>query len=128
MVRRASCSCGQLAATAEGEALVVSVCHCRSCQSRTGSAFGIAAFFKAVDVELSGASKTFRRLGDSGKNIEFHFCPTCGSTVFWKPEFRPGLVAIALGCFEEAHSFWPTKSVYNSFSHEWVNLNLADTT
>ncbi len=54
--------------------------------------------------------------GDSGRSIEFKFCPGCGSTVFWMPEFREDLVAVALGCFEEPSSMVPEQSVYERHS------------
>ena len=36
--RRASCSCGQLHLTIEGEPSCISMCHCLECQRRTGAA------------------------------------------------------------------------------------------
>jgi len=35
--REATCSCGRLRLTAEGEPVRVSVCHCLGCQRRSGS-------------------------------------------------------------------------------------------
>jgi hypothetical protein len=124
MARLARCSCGELSATAGGPPLKVSVCHCKSCQRRTGSAFGVAVFFRLEDVVRTGRSETYVRVGDSGKELTFHFCPSCGSTVFWTPEFRPGLIAIALGCFEEASDLIPSQSVYDEAAHGWVALTV----
>jgi hypothetical protein len=31
--------------------------------------------------------------------VTFHFCPDCGGTVFWEPEQRPELIAVAVGMF-----------------------------
>ena len=44
----------------------------------------------AVEV-IRGRSKTFTRNSVVGKLATFHFCPECGSTVFWKPERMPQL-------------------------------------
>jgi len=78
------------------------MCHCVDCQRRTGSAFGIAAFFgrEAVGV-VQGASKTYTRGSASGKHVTFHFCPECGSTVFWEPERAPHLIGVAVGAFAD---------------------------
>lgn len=124
MERLAKCSCGKLSATASGPPLKVSVCHCKSCQRRTGSAFGVAVFFSAVNVACAGESGTYVRAGDSGQDLTFHFCPSCGSTVYWMPDFRPGLVAIALGCFDDATDLAPGQSVYNDAAYSWVSLRL----
>ncbi|MGZ2426249.1 GFA family protein [Rhizobium laguerreae] len=120
MKRAASCSCGQLSITADGEPVKISACHCQACQRRTGSAFGVAVFFHADQMETSSVSTSYVRSGDSGKSIEFRFCPACGSTVFWMPEFRKELVAVALGCFADSSTLVPTQSVYEEGRLEWV--------
>ena len=53
------------------------------------------------------------------------FCPSCGSTVYWQPQFRPGLVAIALGCFEESSDLVPSQSVYGDNAHSWLDLRFG---
>lgn len=120
MKRRATCSCGALSVIAQGNPAKVSVCHCLECQRRTGSAFGIAVFFTTEAIETVGHSARFSRTGESGKSVEFHFCPTCGSTVFWEPAFRPGMTAVAFGCFEDKDGLEPTQAVYEVHRHPWV--------
>ena len=122
--REAGCSCGQLSITAEGDPVKISACHCRACQRRTGSAFGVAVFFDREKVAASGASNSYTRLGNSGRSIDFRFCPACGSTVFWMPEFREDLIAVALGCFEQPSSLVPTQSVYEESRMRWVAFDL----
>lgn len=122
MIRTASCSCGQLNIACEGEPLRVSVCHCLACQRRTGSAFGSAAFFARDDAVVTGASRTWARAGDSGLGADFHFCPTCGATVFWYPKFRPDRVAVAIGAFADPDFPPPDKQVYAETAHPWVTI------
>ena len=124
MTRVASCSCGKLSITSNGDPTKISACHCRECQRRTGSAFGVAVFFEREKVAASGTANSYTRSGDSGRSIEFRFCPACGSTVFWMPEFHEDLVAIALGCFDEPSSLVPTQSVYEASRLDWVRFDL----
>lgn len=125
MEKTAKCSCGQLSIRANGYPLKVSACHCKSCQRRTGSAFGVAAFYRRDDTRATGSSNTYVRAGESGKDLTFHFCPMCGSTVYWLPEFRPGLIAIAFGCLEETDGVTLDQSVCETHAHPWVNLTPA---
>jgi hypothetical protein len=111
-----------LTVVASGEPAKVSACHCRACKSRTGSSFGVAVFFPEDRVKCEGVSTLFERRGDSGKSVAFHFCPTCGSTVYWLPAFRPGLVAIAIGCFQETAGLAPTQSVYEDLRDPWAAI------
>ncbi|MCK5362860.1 MAG: GFA family protein, partial [Gammaproteobacteria bacterium] len=78
--RTASCTCGQLRITSQGEPQKVSLCHCLDCQRRTGSTYGIAAFFLRKEVRAEGRASTYKRSSDSGLAVTFHFCPNCGST------------------------------------------------
>ncbi len=120
--RTASCSCGQLTAAVTGDPIRVSICHCLACQRRTGSAFGGQARFATDCVKVAGQSRVFVRVGDEGSRMSFHFCPTCGSTVFYTVEDRPGAVAIAVGAFADPQFPAPTFSVYEERKHAWVTL------
>lgn len=120
MTRLASCSCGQLTARAFGDPIRVSICHCLACQRRTGSVFGEQARFPRENVTISGASTEYVRVGDEGSRIRFHFCATCGSTVFYEPEGLEAFVAIPVGAFAEPEFPAPRFSVYESRMHNWV--------
>lgn len=122
--RTAACACGQLRIVCHGEPLRVSVCHCLDCQRRTGSAFGVAAFYPRSAVRPEGRRQTTRRLADSGRGLTFHFCPECGGTVFWEPEFRPDSIAVAVGAFADPAFPMPEKVVYEERAHPWVKLSL----
>jgi hypothetical protein len=118
--RHASCSCGQLRAACEGEPVRISICHCISCQRRTGSVFGAQARFPRENVETAGQSTTFQRKADSGNTITFHFCPDCGATVFWTTDAQPDLVTVAMGAFADPSFPEPRFSVFESTRHRWA--------
>jgi hypothetical protein len=120
--RHAQCSCGQLKLEADGDPVRISMCHCIECQRRTGSVFGAQARFPKENVRASGPSKTYTRKGDSGHAIHFHFCPTCGSTVYYTLDRAPDGVAVALGAFADPTFPAPKVSVYEARKHAWVGL------
>ena len=120
ITRTGTCACGQLSVTCTGEPATISLCHCLDCQRRTGSTYGIAAFFPRKEVEANGDLRTYRRNSDSGFAVNFHFCPNCGSTVFWEPERRPEAIAVAVGSFADPTFPAPSQSVYNERRHVWV--------
>lgn len=122
IVRVASCSCSQLTATAAGDPIRVSVCHCLACQRRTGSAFGAQARFRRIDVEIRGRATPFIRIGDSGKRTTFHFCGTCGANVYFDMESQEDVIAIPLGAFADPAFPHPVRSVYEDYKHPWVDL------
>lgn len=119
-VRIASCSCGQLRLTCAGEPVRISICHCLACQKRTGSAFATQARFAREQVTVEGRATQWTRLGDSGQGATFHFCPTCGSTVYWEPGGAPDFVAVAVGAFADPSFPPPRVSVYEERRHPWA--------
>lgn len=121
MTRIATCACGNLRVTCAGEPAKVSLCHCLACQKRTGSAYGIAAFFSREDVRVDGPSRSYERQSDRGFPVRFHFCPDCGSTVFWEPQRKPDAVAVGVGSFADPTFPAPTQSVYGEYRHAWVS-------
>jgi hypothetical protein len=122
MSRIATCSCGQLRVTCTGEPVRVSMCHCLACQKRTGSTFGAQARWPRDKVAIDGRSTEYVRIGDSGNRATFHFCPHCGSTVYYRLDDIPDVVAVAIGAFADP-SFPPPKfSVYEARMHAWTGV------
>lgn len=121
--REASCSCGQLRLTSDGEPVRVSVCHCLNCQQRTGSAFSYNAQFpRSQIVAIEGRDSNFVRAGDSGNPSTFHFCPVCGTTVYWEPAALPDRIYVAVGAYADPNFPPPRHSVYEERKHAWVNV------
>jgi hypothetical protein len=121
MAREAHCCCGQLRLTCEGEPVRIAICHCTDCQRRTGSVFGTAARFPRAQVtRIEGRSSTFDRVADSGNLLTFHFCPDCGTTVYWELARFPDLIAVAVGTFADPGFPVPRHSVYERRRHPWV--------
>ena len=122
--RYAACSCGQLSLTADGEPVRISMCHCLACQRRTGSAFGMQARFPRDRVRIEGRSTEFVRISDHGEARSFHFCPDCGSTVYYGTD--PELIAVPIGVFADPSFPAPRVSVWESRRHPWVSVPASE--
>ena len=117
---RATCSCGQLTLECTGEPVRISVCHCFSCQQRTGSAFGYQARFPRSAVTVTGETTAYARKADSGNHVTFHFCPQCGATVHWIIGGMEDFYMVAAGAFTDPTFPPPTVEVYEDRRHPWV--------
>jgi len=125
--RAASCRCGQLTATATGEPVRLSVCHCLNCKKRSGSAFAVQARWPSAQVAIDGESKSFVKVADSGNRATFHFCPECGSDVYYEIDGKfddkfNDLIAVPLGAFDDPFFLTPAFSVWENRKHEWVEI------
>jgi hypothetical protein len=124
--RRAACSCGQLSLTTEGEPARVSMCHCLDCQRRTGAVLSNQARFRRDQVTITGTAKAWSRPADSGNVLTFHFCPECGSTLYWDGGGFPGFIAVAIGNFADPAFPPPRVEVWEQSRHPWVAINIED--
>jgi hypothetical protein len=123
----ASCRCGQLTAIVTGEPVRVSVCHCLNCKKRSGSAFAVQARWPRAQVQIAGESKTFVKVADSGNRATFHFCPECGSDVYYEIDGKfddkfNDLIAVPLGAFDDPFFLRPAFSVWESRMHDWIEI------
>ena len=95
----ASCQCNQLRITAKADPEFVIVCNGQACQLRTGSPFGEGAYFKKNVVQVDGEFKNWSSTAQSGRKLTNHFCPNCGTNLFWSLEMRPDFFGTGVGNF-----------------------------
>ncbi len=80
------------------------------------------ARFSNDHVSVEGASSVHVRTADSGNRITFHFCPECGSTMYYQLIDTPDMIAVPVGAFADSEFPPPEFSVYESRQHSWVGL------
>ena len=133
--RKASCNCGQLSVTYEGpDPARISLCQCYECQKRTGSVLAVQARLPIEHVTIEGQSRTWTFPSDSGKTVTFrscdsggaayHFCPECGSTVYWDISVAPDVIGVAVGGFIDPTFPPPMISGFEEYRFPWA-LNVA---
>ncbi|CAN7725215.1 GFA family protein [Mesorhizobium sp. LjRoot246] len=129
--RTASCICGQLTLTCVGpDPERISLCHCINCQKQTGSAFAIQATFPKEQVTIRGKSTTwtfpvagappvtYRNCSRTGAT--FHFCPECGSTVYYVLAETPDNIGIKVGAFADPTFPPPMISGFEEYRFPWA--------
>lgn len=119
---RAQCQCGGLTIDLPGPAEAVVACHCIACQRRSGSPFGVLAYYPAAELAISGAATRFERPTDEGNRFETFFCPRCGSTVYARTEKHPDMIGVAVGAIADPDYPAPARSVWEQSMHRWVRI------
>ena len=134
--RKASCACGKLTATCKGpDPERRSLCHCKSCQLRTGSWFAVQARFPRNQVTIEGRSTAWTfpdpngepvtyRSCDSG-GATYHFCPECGSTVYYELAGAPDMIGIRVGSFNDTTFPPPNIAGFEEYRYPWA-MNLSE--
>ncbi len=121
MVRTATCCCGQTSIEVEGEPRIHAVCHCNNCKKRTGSVFGVSAYFSDTQVRNKHGETAIYKINTATQQ-ERHFCRSCGTTLYWKTSSLPGLTGVAGGCFADNPLSEPTLTASNEKKCAWVEL------
>ena len=120
----ATCACGQASITVNAMPTLHGVCHCTNCKRRTGSAFGISAYFERTAV-VGRTGKTnvyaFHHAPQDQDQVR-HFCAVCGTTLFWFVSTLPEKIGIAGGCFADGGLPEPTYTVTERKREPWVSL------
>jgi hypothetical protein len=129
--RKASCNCGQLTVTCVGpDPDRISMCQCPLCQKGTGTAFSLQATFPKEEVTIEGKSTpwkfpiegappvTFRNCARTG--VTTHFCPACGSTVYYVLAETPENIGVRVGAFADPTFPPPLISGFEAYGAPWV--------
>jgi len=124
MHRTATCACGSTTLSVNGEPEIYGICHCSDCKRRTGSAFGMSAYFPKTEVtRLKGETLVYSFHHSAlDHDQERHFCKNCGTTLFWYISTLPELIGVAAGCFPDDSLGEPAMSSTHSKKVAWVQL------
>jgi hypothetical protein len=129
MRRIAKCCCGSTSITVDDDPKLHVVCHCDNCKTRTGSAFGISAYFMDSQVVDKQGQTTTYEIDTEQTRQTRHFCSRCGTTLYWKITRFAGLqdfsmlTGVAGGCFVDNPLPPPTVTANNAKRCAWLQLS-----
>jgi hypothetical protein len=80
------------------------------------------AYFRKSQVRIDGPERIYTRDAQDRRKMNFHFCPNCGSSVYWDGDIRPDHYGIAVGAFANPNFPPPVYSVWEESKHAWIDL------
>lgn len=116
------CACGQVSYESAAEPVFSGICHCKTCQRSTGSAFNPVVAVPTAMLTIKGETKSYSSTGDSGKAVVHKFCPNCGSGIVSQPEIIADLSIISIGTLDDSSWVKPTMQIYCDDKQPWVSL------
>jgi hypothetical protein len=118
------CACGAIRYRLAERPMIVHACHCRDCQRITGGAFVINLWIERRLVEtLSGAPKSFRLAGGSGKAHDVFFCGACGTHLWSRYHGAPGdALFIRAGTLDAPEAVTPDVHIFTRSKLPWLEL------
>lgn len=116
---KGSCRCGQVSYVTTADPVFVGACHCKSCQKSTGTAFGTVLAVPTAALTVTGTTKRFDDIADSGKPTHREFCPNCGSTLTQTADVMEGITMIAVGTLDDPAMAKPAMQIYCDSALPW---------
>lgn len=83
---------------------------------------GVGAYYDREKVTITGEHKRFSRDGQEGRKFHNHFCPDCGTSLFWFTDHHPAGIGVAVGGFTDPQFPAPVRSVWEHAKHDWVDV------
>lgn len=112
------CYCGRIRYEARFPSRFVGHCHCNNCRRAHGAAFVTWAGFPDGQLRfLAGGDELAHWTTDTGATRSF--CPTCGSTLFFRSERWPNETHLAVGNLDGPLDREPSGHVYADRSPSW---------
>ncbi len=114
-----SCLCGAVAFEVHGDVRPPVACHCTQCRKTTGH-YWAAASAASDAISVVGDVAWFR----SSPTAERGFCPTCGSTLFWRLDgegrtsFSAGAIDGPTGMALQKHIFVADQGDYYEIAEQ----------
>jgi hypothetical protein len=102
-VHEGGCLCGAVRFAARGEPFSTNACYCTQCRRQTGSALPSFASWKPDRFALTKGATSFHM---ASEKAERHFCPSCGSPIFWRKR-ATGDVDVFVGVLDRPEAVRP---------------------
>ena len=115
------CLCGKVRYSGNAEPMFTGMCHCKTCQKESGSAFNIVIAVPQSALTIQGSLKAYTRTGDSGQQVRHLFCPDCGSTITSEPAAMAGASIIRAGTLDDPSWLQPAMEIYCDAAQPWVH-------
>ena len=117
--RTGGCLCGAVRWELAPVELSVANCHCRLCQRAVGAAVVAWATAPAAALTLLRAEPAWYR---SSAAAERGFCPTCGTSLFFRARAPDGPVDLTVASFDHPEDLAPTSEIWTTSRQWWVPL------
>jgi len=114
------CRCGRVRYRAEVPALPnVYACHCRDCQTWSGSAFSLQFIVAEDQLEVTGEPALYELTApDRSRTSRQRACPVCFTRVYNTNTRRPGLAVVRAGSLDRSDEL-------TIVAHIWTRRKLA---
>jgi hypothetical protein len=117
---KGGCGCGEVRYAVSGQPLLATMCHCTTCQKRTGSAFSMNLLvMRRYFTLVQGRTITRELKTGSGSLNRHHFCEACLVRTHTEPAAHPHLTYVRPGTLDLTDDIVPTVQIWTRSAMHW---------
>ena len=115
---KGQCHCGAVRYEMPAETIHQAICHCSDCRRHAGAPFVSWGLVEKAAMTIEGETREYA----SSENGRRHFCPQCGTSLFYTNEAAfPGKIDVQTGTLDEPDAMPPQVQVQAAERVGWVN-------
>ena len=117
------CRCGAVRYTLALHALPRTyACHCRDCQTWSGSAFSQQTFLPEAALSVTGPLSVYELTTPSGRFSKQRVCGVCHTRIYNSNSARPGVVVVRAGTLDQSDRLDVVAHIWVKRKQPWLNL------
>ena len=117
------CRCGAVRYTLALDALPRTyACHCRDCQTWSGSAFSQQTLVPEGSLSLTGSLAVFELIAPSGRVSVQRMCPVCHTRIYNTNSARPGVAVVRAGTLDRSDELDTAAHIWVKRKQPWLTL------
>jgi hypothetical protein len=117
------CRCGAVRYALALDALPRTyACHCRDCQTWSGSAFSLQFFLPEAGLTVTGPLVVYQMTTPSGRISTQRMCGVCHTRVYNSNSGRPGVVVVRAGTLDRSDELDAAAHIWVKRKQPWLTL------
>ena len=114
------CLCKSVRYSTNDQPIITRLCWCRLCQYLATGNAAVSVCFPSAGLTVTGETRDFQSIADSGNQMHRRFCPTCGTQLFSEAEARPHLIFVRAGTLDDPDLARPAATIWTAQAPAWA--------
>lgn len=112
------CHCGAVRYEVSDEPLTAALCHCQDCRRHAGAPLVAWTMYPVAAVKIT---KGVAKIYNSSENGRRHFCPDCGTGLFYvNDKVLPGIIDVQLCTYDDPAAVAPRANIQTAERLKWM--------
>lgn len=119
------CLCGAVRYETDAEPITTRLCWCRVCQYLAAGNAAVGVLFPSAGMTVTGETRDYESVADSGNRMHRRFCPRCGTHLFSEAESRPHLIFVRAGSLDDPEIARPAATIWTASAPAWAHIDAS---